>query len=683
MNLLESKLTYANRNKLQDKEFGLPSERKYPLNDKSHVLSAIKFFKFAKKNQRRELAKNINIKLNKYDMKVNVDKDNPFYKYIDRSCLNESVNIFDKSPKDFNYWYNETLKIKEKRSKRFYGYKIEDLPMTIVMQKMVDTAENEDQLKKARELIRTMHFFGGTEYFDRHNKITYDEFYWDSYDTQIEKQRQKIKNMKKKSVTESTINKNIFSEYGKIVYDIEKAMYEYLDEYVILEKEKIVYNVIKNTVDKNYEFNLFIKTINDLFIDIYNSYNDFMEYELETDMGDIYYKVLEDIIKSYRVYKIRDNTKGIKMVKNEFDNFLHIISTNKFNHNSYYIERLLAETEFDCQCKNLFINKPLTCRILSNVSNDITIFINNSENQHIYQSVKQKLLDKKLKLEETIQTLNYTNNNKPVLGYIRDIEDCSDKVKEIIELITQYNINMKYVLDYISDVEFNLNSLDEFRLLNNKSIDKLIQYYFSNGNTMFLAIKEDFVYIVSKSVIEDYPTYYLLLVDHNSMDHFIYGIKTKTQKITIRYGTDKEDKDFEIIRDILLEGIDINENGDIKVIINPDKSYMDEYAEAHRILKENYKNNNYDAMKDNVCFMFLLISVIERDNRYKDREPEIVKARAYAINDFKTYLKYIQEKEPDFNFEKYYRESGIENKVINIPKSSIVGIKNLLKIILM
>ena len=110
---------------------------------------------------------------------------------------------------------------------------------------------------------------------------------------------------------------------------------------------------------------------------------------------------------------------------------------------------------------------------------------------------------------------------------------------------------------------------------------------------------------------------------------------------------------------------------------------MDEYAEAHRILVENYKNKNYEALKQNIAFMFLLISVIERDPKYKTRDKEIVKARAFAINDFKTYLSYIQKEQPDFNFEKYYKESEFDKYIINIPKETIIGIKSLLKSILM
>ena len=55
----ESKLTTKERNNLDSSEFGLPDERKFPLNDKRHVEMAIKMFKYCNPDKREILAKNI------------------------------------------------------------------------------------------------------------------------------------------------------------------------------------------------------------------------------------------------------------------------------------------------------------------------------------------------------------------------------------------------------------------------------------------------------------------------------------------------------------------------------------------------------------------------------------------------------------------------------------------------
>ena len=55
----------------------------------------------------------------------------------------------------------------------------------------------------------------------------------------------------------------------------------------------------------------------------------------------------------------------------------------------------------------------------------------------------------------------------------------------------------------------------------------------------------------------------------------------------------------------------------------------------------NYKNKNYEAMKQNIAFMFLLISVIERDKKYKNREKDIGNNTALLFIHISSRLDYI------------------------------------------
>lgn len=70
--------------KCDDSDYGLPSKKKYPMPDKEHVLSAIKFFNYVSNEDEAELAKNINSHIKKYDMKsnVHVGDANRFKKYF-------------------------------------------------------------------------------------------------------------------------------------------------------------------------------------------------------------------------------------------------------------------------------------------------------------------------------------------------------------------------------------------------------------------------------------------------------------------------------------------------------------------------------------------------------------------------------------------------------------------------
>lgn len=86
----ESAMKAAERNALDDSEFGLPRLRKYPLNDKKHVKFAIRMFGHCKDpKDRAELAKRIFAKIKEFDMDVTIGKGNPLYEYAPKS-LQES-----------------------------------------------------------------------------------------------------------------------------------------------------------------------------------------------------------------------------------------------------------------------------------------------------------------------------------------------------------------------------------------------------------------------------------------------------------------------------------------------------------------------------------------------------------------------------------------------------------------
>jgi hypothetical protein len=91
MNILESKLTSKERNALPDNLFGLPDERRYPLNDKERVTKAIQFFSYCTPSKKGILAANINKMAKKFNMKLNINKNSPFYKYADKNIMEESL----------------------------------------------------------------------------------------------------------------------------------------------------------------------------------------------------------------------------------------------------------------------------------------------------------------------------------------------------------------------------------------------------------------------------------------------------------------------------------------------------------------------------------------------------------------------------------------------------------------
>ena len=106
--LFEVELTSSERKQLDDSEFGLPKQRRYPLNDEAHVLAAIRFFNHVEKEYEAELAKNIIKKIKEYDMadQVHVGDNNRFKPYWEKSGLaSKAVHEQDMDP----YKYREML----------------------------------------------------------------------------------------------------------------------------------------------------------------------------------------------------------------------------------------------------------------------------------------------------------------------------------------------------------------------------------------------------------------------------------------------------------------------------------------------------------------------------------------------------------------------------------------------
>ena len=68
----ESTLPSKDRRKLDDDVFGIPSLRKYPLNDKAHVLAAIRMFNRVDRKHEKELAHNIIAAMEKYKISKDI-----------------------------------------------------------------------------------------------------------------------------------------------------------------------------------------------------------------------------------------------------------------------------------------------------------------------------------------------------------------------------------------------------------------------------------------------------------------------------------------------------------------------------------------------------------------------------------------------------------------------------------
>lgn len=80
VNIGEASLLETKRSNLNSSQFGIPEDRKFPLDSKKHVISAIKLFGHAEESKKKDLARRIKTAANKYD--VRISKTTQVYKYL-------------------------------------------------------------------------------------------------------------------------------------------------------------------------------------------------------------------------------------------------------------------------------------------------------------------------------------------------------------------------------------------------------------------------------------------------------------------------------------------------------------------------------------------------------------------------------------------------------------------------
>lgn len=88
------------RSDLPDSSFGIPEDRKYPLDTEEHVRSAIKLFGHAEESKKKSLAQRINKAANKYG--IEIPESTQCYKYLHEDYIEENY-VFSKNDLYINF----------------------------------------------------------------------------------------------------------------------------------------------------------------------------------------------------------------------------------------------------------------------------------------------------------------------------------------------------------------------------------------------------------------------------------------------------------------------------------------------------------------------------------------------------------------------------------------------------
>lgn len=77
----------TSRSDLKDNQFGIPEDRKFPLDSEKHVMSAIKLFGHAEESKKKALAKRIKTAAKKYDIRI--PETTQVYKYLSEAVVDK------------------------------------------------------------------------------------------------------------------------------------------------------------------------------------------------------------------------------------------------------------------------------------------------------------------------------------------------------------------------------------------------------------------------------------------------------------------------------------------------------------------------------------------------------------------------------------------------------------------
>lgn len=641
----ESKLTTKKRENLPDKIFGLPDERKYPLNDENHVRLAIKFFLYCPANKKFILASNINKRAKALDMKLHITDDSPFAKYADKNIVTES------GIKDF---YRDCECIVKRPRVIDWDYMDKALPKEIssvlisIKQRAVSNDKELLQLEKdVKNQLDNLYIITKNIIYNCDHGIACNPF---TYLNEI--MEQKYEDVLEFSKYNSGLSNGYLTSIFYLIKDLFFAI-NFVCEMESWTIEKYI-ETIKEIIVKC-ECNLFM--VNRYTYDALINYQGTIKSALTNKFDTILKQAKEKIkaIEAFKEYIQGSNFSNIYFAPTRYYNFMDVPKD---------------------VIKNSTMDLSHTENYLVNTKNEIQSEINIIRMSHNISIIKDEF-----------------NEDK---NFFLQIPDCTDKA--IIFNTIDYmagSVQPKNIQQY---GDYSLTLKDSDLLIFSKY--PIIKYIYPSkdkyGDTFYFGVNEKELYILG-STKEPGKVIMIRLYGppegeiREARNALIYTNKETLSPIKIQTVTlNKPDPVKKEDLAHLTEGISIDKDGKLSFIFSPKKSFMDEYSENHKLLDMNYKNGNYEGMKRNLAFSFALINTIERDIMYNKNskatdeiKKDAMKARSFAINDFKTYMKYLNAKEKNFDFTKYYEELGIDKYLISVTPDAIMGIKKLFRAVML
>ena len=622
---MKKKIATFNKKPADHTKMGLEREGQFPLYNEEYVRKALEFFEYCPRNRQLALAVSINEQARNLDMELAVSAVHPYYRYANKELLNkDAIDIQPPHP----ILQDSTI---ERFSEKSPGlretlYNIRDRKLSTIE----DIADLEVFIAECPELagrdilLRTPEGTPMNVFFiiNTMMKKKYELFY------------SKLKFVDNAPITETRIRANTL--LVNIIDDIFSLVITNMDlgnENILFYKEKLdtAKEMITVLNSNKFLFNRYLRQTKE--------YVKISQYK-----GKVSSCFVNKVIKccDHCMLTVEDKMKGISLDGNATPSIFGALSV-PYQNTSEYLEK---------------VNSLIRSEIKADIMGFPDPMYNNTE--------------------ETIFQL------KDIVGR---------EHSAIVNNLANWDgaFRSKNIKHYRDDYTLRLDAQDLIAIqekLKGDYYDRLYVGTCYSGNMIYFGVKSDQLYLFGKgsdSLIA------VMLYDsrfsrysESACKNFIGESPMGTLKIFNIYLTPKP-----IQMSKLTEGIELDGDGNVKFTFNKNTSFMDEYDKAHKQLDMNWKTKNYEGMKENLAFLFTLIINIERDYIHTTKrvdatkKNDAIKARMFAINDFKTYLRKIRSMDPAFDFTKYYEGKGYDKITFTVKSETIVGVKKLFNLVMM
>lgn len=350
---------------------------------------------------------------------------------------------------------------------------------------------------------------------------------------------------------------------------------------------------------------------------------------------------------------------------------------------SEFVDKLLKMANLDLTNKKSSLVGPKDLIHAVNTKYNIVEVFNGDPKKFNHKEIEKrikKIKKSNLAIYEFVEYINERSINEVKEFPLQFDQDANLFIKNIkkINFDHEYNVSHVFLKSYakVNNIEgmkyelaklFSLNILLENRIYNSKFHKK---------------DREKYINIRTK-ILKDFNKYLDIILEKDS--DFIFSIYydkspfsdtfIKINNPTLKHASDLIKYVFseEYIEEAKSIPIQFDKDGNL-ILKNLRKiNFEQEYSNSHRLLVEYDKTNSYEPMKFELAKMQFFITLLEKKiyKEGKDKSVNELKVRARFLNDFKKYLKIVNNNDPSFNFTEYYEQSPFNDALLKIDKDTL------------